>query len=132
MRDDILSLADPLKEANDPSSPVVRFDAATPLVMDCGEIIQIDRYLIVFGAEDALEHFQGAAEQRFGFVVSPEGVHDRRERSLVRRDVWMVGAERLFADGDRLQAGPGARPAGVGAGAVAHESLGSGGIGQTR
>ncbi|GAU81194.1 homoserine O-acetyltransferase [Bosea sp. BIWAKO-01] len=39
MRDEILSLADPLKEANDPSSPVVRFDAATPLVMDCGVVL---------------------------------------------------------------------------------------------
>lgn len=39
MRDEILSLADPLKEANEPSSPVVRFDAATPLVMDCGVVL---------------------------------------------------------------------------------------------
>ncbi|MGO4739323.1 homoserine O-acetyltransferase [Bosea sp. 2KB_26] len=39
MHDEIQSLADPLKEANEPSSPVVRFDAATPLVMDCGVVL---------------------------------------------------------------------------------------------
>lgn len=46
MRDEILSLADPLKEANEPSSPVVRFDAATPLVMDCG--VALDSWQIAY------------------------------------------------------------------------------------
>lgn len=46
MRDEILSLADPLKEANDPSSPVVRFDATTPLVMDCG--VALDSWQIAY------------------------------------------------------------------------------------
>lgn len=33
------SLADPLKEANEPSSPVARFGPDTPLLMDCGVVL---------------------------------------------------------------------------------------------
>jgi homoserine O-acetyltransferase len=39
MRDEIQSLADPLKEANEPSSAVARFGTHTPLLMDCGTIL---------------------------------------------------------------------------------------------
>ena len=33
------SLADPQKEANEPSSPVARFGPDTPLLMDCGAVL---------------------------------------------------------------------------------------------
>ena len=33
------SLADPQKEANEPSSPVARFGPDTPLLMDCGVVL---------------------------------------------------------------------------------------------
>lgn len=39
MRDDVQSLADPLREANEPSSAVARFGPETPLLMDCGVVL---------------------------------------------------------------------------------------------
>ncbi|WP_336809887.1 homoserine O-acetyltransferase MetX [Bosea sp. MMO-172] len=39
MRDLSPSLADPQKEANEPSSPVARFGPDTPLLMDCGVVL---------------------------------------------------------------------------------------------
>lgn len=40
------SLADPQKEANEPSSPVARFGPDTPLLMDCGVVL--DRWQIAY------------------------------------------------------------------------------------
>ncbi|MGX5735602.1 homoserine O-acetyltransferase MetX [Bosea thiooxidans] len=39
MSDSSPSLADPQKEANEPSSPVARFGPDTPLLMDCGVVL---------------------------------------------------------------------------------------------
>ncbi len=46
MSDLSLSLADPLKEANEPSSPVARFGPETPLAMDCG--VRLDQWQIAY------------------------------------------------------------------------------------
>ncbi|RDJ20153.1 homoserine O-acetyltransferase [Bosea caraganae] len=46
MRDDVQSLADPLKEANEPSSPVARFGSDIPLLMDCG--VALDAWQIAY------------------------------------------------------------------------------------
>lgn len=40
------SLADPQKEANEPSSPVARFGSDTPLLMDCGVVL--DQWQIAY------------------------------------------------------------------------------------
>ena len=40
MSQDPASLADPLKEANEPSSRLARFGPDTPLVMDCGVVLE--------------------------------------------------------------------------------------------
>ena len=39
MSDLSLPLADPAKEANEPSSAVARFGPETPLLMDCGVVL---------------------------------------------------------------------------------------------
>jgi len=46
MSDSSPSLADPQKEANEPSSPVARFGPDTPLLMDCGVVL--DRWQIAY------------------------------------------------------------------------------------
>ncbi|MCO5091824.1 homoserine O-acetyltransferase [Bosea sp. (in: a-proteobacteria)] len=46
------SLADPQKEANEPSSPVARFGPDTPLLMDCGLVL--DRWQIAYQTYGAL------------------------------------------------------------------------------
>src|SRR5687768_14469188 len=40
MPNDFQNLADPLKEANEPSSPVARFGSEAPLLMDCGVVLE--------------------------------------------------------------------------------------------
>jgi homoserine O-acetyltransferase len=40
MSNEFQNLADPLKEANEPSSPVARFGPDTPLLMDCGVMLE--------------------------------------------------------------------------------------------
>ncbi|BCB20985.1 homoserine O-acetyltransferase [Bosea sp. ANAM02] len=46
------SLADPQKEANEPSSPVARFGPDTPLLMDCGVVL--DHWQIAYQTYGAL------------------------------------------------------------------------------
>ena len=59
MSDLSLPLADPAKEANEPSSAVVRFGPETPLLMDCG--VGLDHWQIAYQTYGALNQARSNA-----------------------------------------------------------------------
>ncbi|PTM39191.1 homoserine O-acetyltransferase [Bosea sp. 124] len=59
MSDFSSSLADPLKEANEPTSPVARFGPETPLLMDCG--VALDHWQIAYQTYGSLNESRSNA-----------------------------------------------------------------------
>ena len=75
--------------------PIERFRIGQPALClpHAGEVVQIDRDLVVVGSVHALERAERAQIHRFRFVVPSESVDYGRKRCEVGGNSRMIGAE---------------------------------------